>query len=248
MSPDRQLAQGEEFYAEAEVHLREYWYVILKHRWLIGAVAVTVVAVSAIGSFLQTPQYKATALIQVDRGKINLVQEVMVEDIRAGYREFYGTQQRVLKSRTLARRAMDHLRIWQHPLFEVDAGEESPEEARQKQIDEFVEMVEVSPVRNTQLVEVSLMTPDPALSARMANALVGQYIAFNAEAESGLARNTASFIREQIQKLQREIQEKEKLLQEYSQREDIVMMDEKENIIVQQLGDLNRQLSEVHAE
>ena len=63
-----------------------------------------------------------------------------------------------------------------------------------------------------------------------------------------MARNTSDFIKEQIEKLKRDIEQKEETLQEYSQREDIVMMDEREDIIVQHFEALNRELTQAQAE
>jgi capsular exopolysaccharide synthesis family protein len=232
--------------SEAEVHLRDYWFLILKRRWLIVAVLATVLAITTVATLLQTPQYRATTLVQVDRGKINLVQDVMVDDRLAGYAEFYATQQRVLRSRTLAYRVMDENDFWRHPALQPRKGPwgKEPSVDREKLIDKLLSALEVSPLRSTQLIEVGFVSPDPELSARLVSAIVDEYIAFNSEAESGVAKNTESFIREQVEKLQSEIQQKEKLLQEYSQRQDIVMVDQKENIVIQQLEDLNRQLSQ----
>jgi capsular exopolysaccharide synthesis family protein len=236
--------------SEQEIHLRDYWYVLLKRRWLITAVAVTGAVIVTVRTFMQTPIYMSTAVVQIHRGKINLVGDVMTRDTWAGYNEFYPTQQRVLTSRTLAYRVVDHLQLWNHPYFRggrVIEGEPTPE-ARESLAGALGRMLQVSQLRNTQLMEVSFVSPEPELCALLANALVNQYIAFSGETESGVAKNTASFIREQIEKLQAEIQQKQKLLQEYSQRQDIVMVDQKENIVIQQLEDLNKQLTQAQGE
>ena len=60
-----------------EVHLRDYLFLMLKRRWLMAVVVSTVLGVTLIGSLLQTSTYRATTLVQVDQGKINLVQDVM---------------------------------------------------------------------------------------------------------------------------------------------------------------------------
>ena len=233
-----------------EVHLRDYLFLMLKRRWLMAVVVSTVLGVTLIGSLLQTSTYRATTLVQVDQGKINLVQDVMVEDVRAGYEEFYATQQRVLGSRTLAHRVLERGNLWDQPALQVKKPlwEFDPPLDREAQVDELLSKLTVSSVRSTQLLEVSLVTSDARLSAQLANSLVDEYIAFNSEAETGIAKDTASFIRDQIEKLQAEIQQKEKLLREYSQSQDIVMVDKKENIVIQQLEDLNRQLSVVQGQ
>ena len=74
-------------------------------------------------------------------------------------------------------------------------------------------------------MRVSFTTPDPELSAELANTLVGQYISFNSKAETEVARETVSFLGEQIDRLEQEIQESETLLRNYSGRDDVIMMD-----------------------
>jgi capsular exopolysaccharide synthesis family protein len=230
-----------------EAHLRDYWYVLLKRRWLVAAIALAALVVTAIATLAPAPKYKATAVIQIDRGKINLVQDVRAEDQRTGYAEFYATQRRVLMSRTLVARVMDHLNLWQHPLFQSKPGVESTA-AREQQIDKFLAMMEVLPVGITQLIEVSFLSPEPELSSRLANGHVKQYIQFSSESDSGVARGATSFIREQIEKIRKEIQQKEQALQEYSQRQDVVITDSKDNIVLQKLEDLNRQLAEAEGQ
>lgn len=229
-----------------EAHLRDYWYVLLKRRFLVAAIAATALVTTAIGSLLRTPQYKASAVMQIDRGKINLVQDVKAEDHRTGYAEFYATQRRMLMSRRLAVRVMDRLNLWQHPLLRPPGG--SDRARREQQIDAFLCMIEVQPVGITQLIEVNFLTPDPELSARLANAQVREFIQFLSESDSGVARGTASFIREQIEKIRKEIQQKEQALQEYSQRQDVVITGDKDNIVLQKLEDLNRQLAQAEGQ
>ncbi|MGH9336267.1 MAG: GumC family protein, partial [Vicinamibacteria bacterium] len=108
-------------------------------------------------------------------------------------------------------------------------------------------MLEISQIRNTQLMEARFTAAEPKLAAELANALARQFMTFNSERESNLARNTAGFIREQVEKIQQEIQEKEKLLQDYSQREDLVMVDEKELIVMKQFDQLNTEVTEARA-
>jgi len=134
-----------------EVHLRDYLFLLLKRRWLIAVVVSTVLGVTLIGSLLQTSTYRATTLVQVDQGKINLVQDVMVEDLRVGYEEFYATQQRVLRSRTLAHRVLERGNLWDHPALQVKKPlwEFDPPLDREAQVDELLSKLTVSSVRST---------------------------------------------------------------------------------------------------
>ncbi len=245
----RQEAEGLDYYPpETETHLRDYWYIVLKRRWIILAVLTTVLGWFTVRTLMQTPMYSATAVLQLDRGRINLVQDVMTPDYWSGYTEFYPTQARVLQSRDLAQRVVKQLRLWEHPHFTGGAMLEPTDANLENLSGAVLGMLQVSQIRSTQLMEVRFTTSEAKLSADLANALAQQFMTFNSERESTTARNTVGFIREQVEKIQQEIQEKEKLLQDYSQREDLVMVDEKEMIVMKQLDHLNTEVTQARAE
>ena len=52
---------------ENSIHLLDYWHVLLARRWTVLAVFATIVTVTAIATFKQTPIYRATTTIQIDR-------------------------------------------------------------------------------------------------------------------------------------------------------------------------------------
>jgi len=244
--PDDYDDPSESFEVE---HAKAYLFVLLRHRWLIAATVAGILAVTCVGTLLQTPQFRAAALVRIDQGKINLGQELTVDESRPGFREFYGTQERVLMSRTLAQGTMDQLDLWSHPLFELPVGFEDVggEAGRNRQIDRFLALLQVTHVRNTQIMEVTFLSPEPELTRDLANALVHESIAYNVEADSGIARDTTSFIGEQIEKLQRGIHEKEMLLQEYGKQQDIVH-DQSDDILAQQLSELHHELTQAESE
>lgn len=232
--------------------LRDAYFVILKHRWPVVAVMLTVWLFAIVGKYTETPLYRATALIQIDWGKINIVQDVMVNPTRA-FADLYGTQEKIVTSRRLAERVVEDLELWEHPLFAPDASDADADVDREKIVHGIARrvqgMVDVTRVKKTQLMEVSAVSPDPELSAELANAQVEQYIRFNVESESGLARNTSTFIDEQITELRYEITDKEQELREYSKQKAIVMSESRENnIVVQRLQTLNQQLVQTEAE
>ena len=66
--------------AHPSLDLRDYVNVVLKRRFLVSVVALTVLAVSIVDTLRETPAYRASALIQIGWVKINLVQDVIVED------------------------------------------------------------------------------------------------------------------------------------------------------------------------
>jgi len=226
-------------------HVKTLLFVLLRYRWIVASVVVGVLAVACVGTLLQTPQFRSSSLLRVDRGRLNVVEDLTEEDRFLGAREFYGTQQRILTSRMLVARTLDRLDAWNHDLMLVDEpGERNPRDIK---IDRFVKMLSVARVRDTQLLDVSVVAPEPAFSRDLANAHAREFIAYLTETESGVARNTSSFIGEQVEKLQRDIQEKEMLLRQYGEQQDIVL-EQNDAILAQQMSELHHELTLAQSE
>src|SRR5262245_36017608 len=93
------------------VHLLDYWRVIVARRWTVIAVLFTVVVVTLIWSFKQTPIYRAHTAIQIDRENPNLLSFKDVYEVESSTDDTLRTQFEVLKSRSLARRVIQELRL-----------------------------------------------------------------------------------------------------------------------------------------
>jgi uncharacterized protein involved in exopolysaccharide biosynthesis len=104
-------------------HALEYVKVLTKRRWTaISAFAVVLLATLAYG-LTTTPLYEARVqlLIESDSPKIILFKDAIERDTDAD--EYYQTQNRVLQSRTIARKTIERLDLWAHPEF--GGGEQS---------------------------------------------------------------------------------------------------------------------------
>jgi capsular exopolysaccharide synthesis family protein len=240
-------AEHPELYPRAT--LREVYFTLLKHRWAAVAVALATWVLGAFSRYLETPVYRATALIQIDWERINLVEDVMVNPTR-GMADLYGTQEKIVKSRLLSELVVDDLKLWEHPLFAAGSTAAADPRKLSSSIARSIQgMIDVRRVEKTQLMEVSFVTPEPELSADLVNSLVEQYIQFNVDSESGLARGTSEFIDGEVEELRRDIMEKEKFLRDGARNKALVMGDSRDdNIVMQRLETLNLQLTEAEAE
>lgn len=102
---------------ESEVHLMDYVRVLYKRRYLAMAVFLVVFGSVAAHTFTATPIYEARTrlLIESDAPQVVSFQEVINEQQQRA--DYYQTQYNVLQSRSLARRTIDDLKLWEHPQF-----------------------------------------------------------------------------------------------------------------------------------
>lgn len=105
-------------------HLLHYLRVLSKRRVTVMVILALAAGLGVIFSILSIPQYEAHAqlLIEVERPQV-IVFDDKKRDDAVDYQE---TQVKILESRTLAARTIEHLKAWEHPEF---GGGTAPEAA-----------------------------------------------------------------------------------------------------------------------
>ena len=109
-------------------------------------------------------------------------------------------------------------------------------------------MLEIRPVQRTRLVKVAFLTPDPGLSARVANAHAESYIHKGLELRTQTNEEAQRFLEEKLVELKERVEKSEAALNRYRRDKGIISLDDKENIVVARLTDLNARLTDAEAE
>jgi succinoglycan biosynthesis transport protein ExoP len=115
-------------------------------------------------------------------------------------------------------------------------------------LDIYLGMLAILPTQKTQLVKVAFDTPEPRLSARLANAHAQAYIRQGLERRARANEEAQSFLQEKMEELKERVEQSEAALNRYRQARGIISLDDKENIVVERLADLNRRLIDAEAE
>ncbi|MHB0971445.1 MAG: GumC family protein [Thermoanaerobaculia bacterium] len=234
-----------------ETHLSEYWAIIVKHRRLIAIAVIASLAVAAALSLFTPSTYRATAVLNVERDQMQAF------DLQSGAAqgryydpEFLPTQSRLMRSREVAERVVERLKLLQNPEFTTqqsgmtrgaDAASKAASERRLLGAARAVQGgVSVTPIRGTNLVELSYVSSSPKLAADVANAIAEAYIDWHLESKYLIVGQASRFLTTQIEQLRSEISEKERQLQAYSAKTDIISVDPTQNITLQKLESLNR--------
>jgi len=110
-----------EYQQEETLHLRDYLQIVRKRLWLILAILVIAMTHTLVTSLRVEPVYRATAQVLIERynPQVVKVQEVMA--LNAFATDYYPTQYRLLRSRTLARAVIQKLELDRHPAFNPKA-------------------------------------------------------------------------------------------------------------------------------
>ena len=103
----------------------------------------------------------------------------------------------------------------------------------------YLNQLQVKPFPRTRLVKVLFTSPDPVLSARLVNAHATAYMHYGVELRTRANIEAQQFLEEKLVELKERVEKSEAALNDYRRDKGILSLDEKENIVVDRLSDLN---------
>ncbi len=112
----------------------------------------------------------------------------------------------------------------------------------------FQKKFRVSPVRNSELIEVSFQSPDPALTANIINAVMGEFVNMHMDGNLQASKAASSFLDKQIRVAQIKLEKSELQLHEFARKIGIVSLSPKLNLVMRQLEELNEALAKAQSE
>ena len=127
------------------------------------------------------------------------------------------------------------------------------EEAQQqilydKVLKTFQESFEVTPVKNSELIEISFEAPESQLAARIVNTAMQEFLNMQMDSQVDIAKTAGQFLEKKILAAQIKLEQSEKALTEFSRRVGLVSLDPKLNLVMKQLEELNDALAKARTE
>ena len=255
MNEDKISREGlEDPYKEAMEEtplLLQYWHAVLRHKIAIAIIVILCLLAGVVATLLMTPYYTATSRIEISREQENVTNVKGLEADTVGQNlEFYQTQYSLLEARSLAERVVRSQRLAMDSQF-FDAFDVDPENSGllsaqnsggQKNIssseralrlrlatDILLEHISISPIRGSSLVDINFSSPDPNLSARIANAWVEEFIAENLDRRFSSTADARKFLEEQLATLKAKLEDSERNLATYADNRQIVTLSTERN-------------------
>lgn len=261
-------------YSAEDVHLRDYLAVIMKRKWVVVSFLVSVVIITMAVTFMLLPFYKSTVVIRIDRAQnANPLknQQVMEEP------DYYQTQYEIIKSQALAERVIRKLSldknrdflstsgrlekaIWSLTdsigrLISMIGASGSPKAKRSSDemplflLTKFTKRLDVVPVKNSQLVQVSFSSISPELSVAVTKAIADTYMEYSLQSRVDASKDARDFLKSQIELAKTKLEESEKKLNDYASKNEIIYLDsDKKSVLVQNLSEITSALSGVASE
>lgn len=246
--------------------IADYWRLALKHRLVILGSLIAAILAGALLTLLMTPIYTANTTLQIEREAVRVfnVDDGQPRETGVQSEEFFQTQYGLLRSRVLAERVIDTLGLASSDTFIEAMGGDVPQAegatARDQQVARRREVLKllsdnlnVVPVRGSRLVSVQFDSPDPALSARIANTFATNFIQMNLERKYESSSYAREFLEDRIAQTKARLEEAERGLVAYATAEQLINVSEPDEngnaqpLSTQNLVSLNTELAEARA-
>ncbi len=231
-------------------------------KWtLAGFIAAGTLAGIMLAS-LQTPVYQAHTLIEIQGLNENFLnRRDMDPTVESALQmdTYLQTQIKILQTESLIGRVANAVHLLGWPEYQSRPGRlnnllvrsglgariakpEAPV-ARENAIQRAVKNLTVRISGQTRIVEILFEAGDPALAAKFANSLVGEYIAEGLANRVSNTQQTGELLAGQLKDLKAEVVNSEQRLQDYALRSGLVFTSDKENAAEAKLRQLQASLS-----
>jgi polysaccharide biosynthesis transport protein len=252
--------------APVDLHAKflEYWRVIYRRKWLILGLIAAFMGVGFVRTLMQVPLYAATTRLQIDRteGKVVENGQTMPQmGTGADAIDFLKTQFELLQSRAIAERVVTNLKLGEDAVFlkprEVSlvdwairffSAKTSLDAAADKSMinEKAYKIVlrnrQIRPVAGARLVDIIYLDPSPNRAQAISGAIAQAFIAGNLDKRFEANSYAKTFLDDQLKQLKIRLEEADKSLVDFSEREQMVIVTEKSSIAENNLSAANAAL------
>src|ERR1035438_10336107 len=242
-----------------ESTLREYMRVLIKRKWMVIAVIVGIFMAVAISSLRQTPVYEAVGRIAVNKADPNLITFKDSGPVVDYYDQAdLDTEVRILQSDLMALQVIRQLNLDKRPEFggHADAKQsnlvadplQTDSNRASAVLGSFRGNLRVTLIPNTRIMEIHYTSTDPQLAASAVNTLAATYVEQNFKTKFESTMQASDWLSKQLVDLQMKVETSQEKLVRYQKEHEILGIDEKQNITMTKLDELNKQLTSAESE
>lgn len=230
------LSQRSEERSSVSTTLGEIWAAAFRSRYWIAAIFAGCILLAVAAALLTTRLYQATASVEVRQEAEKVLgteADREGQSTKADADRFLQTQLDIIRSRGVAQAVAEREGLFRGDAFlesmnandedaPVPYGMSAREAHRERVLDVLFDSMDVRYTGTTRIAVISFTSPDPRLSARMANAFAEAYIRSNLARKAGSSVYALDFLRGQLAEAQARLARSEKAVVAYARRTRIV--------------------------
>ena len=226
---------------------QDYVLILRERVWYIVVVFLLVFSSAVIYTFTKTKDFMSVASVQVFRRDpvVMQVQGVVDNEIRST--EDLNTQVKVLESLAIIKAVADRLtgedlRQFMAPYAGEMEGDEpiTPETV-------LYENRKIVPIRLSLIIQVQYRHPDKFIAAKVANLFIDEFIAHNQRLRIEESMKAVDELKERAEQQRKRVEEIALNLQSYRERNNLVSLDQRKDIVTEKLKALSAYVTQTTA-
>jgi capsular exopolysaccharide synthesis family protein len=250
--------RGQMINTPQESPLLEYVSILLRGKWIILTTTLIVFGLIAIYTFTTKPIYEAESLVLINsQAKDGAL--ASFDPTGAAAANKIANELQILKSQSTAqdvantlysRKFLDGKKTEVIPILTFVEQETqrdtltTTEEVR----DRLMEVVEFTPIRETDVIKITVKSENPKEAALIANVYTEVYSVRNLNASRLRSKGVREFLQTQLQSRKGILDTTERDLQNYMRSSGVVSLDAEGNKVVEQLSQLEAQRDGIEVE
>jgi polysaccharide biosynthesis transport protein len=224
---------------------------VIRHRKILAIVVFLLVAIPACLYIEIRPlKYQATARILLeptDEARAVVQQAASGDELSATLH----TQMQVLRSRPLVAKAIANAKLWQMPGLKSGAPITTGSQAELSAsglVEAFLSQLTIAATPGTRILSITCESTDPATAMTAVNALVQTHIDESSKAQYAASGEALDWLNQRLEEARDNLHKSETALQAYVEGKDAVSLQDRQNIVVQKLADLNAAVTRAKTE
>ncbi|MCM2678537.1 GumC family protein [Echinimonas agarilytica] len=240
--------------------LVDFVVLLWSKRYKIIGIAIIFMLMALIYAMSLPRMYRATANVQIGGQQNNVVaiEQLYVLDERSS--SHMNTQVELLRSRAIARKVIAQMSLETHPeytyrqpnlveywkSFVLGRDNIRPQlhvDVTRQELEEiFRRNLTISPIRDSEILQISFDAHDPKLAAGVANGVVAAYIDYHRDSRSQVTEQTTQWLLEQLEEQRVNLRNAEAKLSEFSKNEDLIDMSGILGLVSKELNQITSQI------
>ncbi len=220
------------------INLRHYWHIILERRWLVITAFISVFVLCLVYLYKAPRVYESATRIEIDHepeATINLSQAM---SFTSADQDYLQTQYKNLSSRSLMQAVYEKLHLKDDPRYNLKLD---PVKA-------LAGDVTIAPLRLSRLVDIRVEHTSPQRATDIANAIAKEFIQENMDRKTKKVLDLFSFLKEQADKTQKELEKAQRAQQAYRETNQFVSLDADRNTIFMALSEAQQAYAKARSE
>jgi polysaccharide biosynthesis transport protein len=224
------------------------YHLLLSKAWLIILLIVLSLS-AAIIYLIRTPKiYESRAVIEIDQEAqkvVNSQNNSDPEDFKSV--EELNTIAQTLMSDTLLLRVIRANELDKDPLF-APPKKDGSAYLDSELVGRFKQKLWVALRRGTRLIDVTVQDTDPKRAQQLTRSMVTEFVDQNFDQKFSVSKAANDFLIQEADRLKEKLHKSEQALQQYREDHHAVSLEDKQNIIVEKLKELNLKVTEAKSE